>query len=147
MFKPDPLAEMASAILFEKTERRLEALLAEHGASDPGELPLARQSQLLQSAIIEAAAANFPAANLEMMKHGFRSFTHSAFLAAMDRMKVSCKSQGDAFEMTRGIHAAVVLAGYGLPVAPFDLEATRILAKPSNDIIETSQKRREAVSK
>jgi hypothetical protein len=36
--------------------------------------------------------------------------------------------------MTRGIYAAVVLAGYGLPVAPFDLEASRILATPSNDI-------------
>jgi hypothetical protein len=48
-------------------------------------------------------------------------------------MKVSCKSPGDAFEMTRGILAAVVLAGYALPVAPFDLEA-HILAKPSNDI-------------
>ena len=40
----------------------------------------------------------------------------------------------DAFEMTRGRHAAVVLAGYGLAVAPFDLEAMRILAKPSSDI-------------
>ncbi|MGC2199362.1 MAG: hypothetical protein WA633_04320 [Stellaceae bacterium] len=36
--------------------------------------------------------------------------------------------------MTRGIHAAVVLAGYGLPVAPFDLEEMRIRAKTSNDI-------------
>jgi len=36
--------------------------------------------------------------------------------------------------MTRGVYAAVVLAGFGLPVAPFDLLATRILAKPSNDI-------------
>jgi hypothetical protein len=36
--------------------------------------------------------------------------------------------------MTRGVRAAVVLAGFGLPVAPFDLKAMRILAKPSNDI-------------
>jgi hypothetical protein len=49
-------------------------------------------------------------------------------------MKLSCRDEGDAFEMTRGTYAAVVLAGYGLPVAPFDLEASRILAKPSNDI-------------
>jgi len=52
----------------------------------------------------------------------------------MARMRLSCKSLGDAFEMTSGIYAAVVLAGYGLPVAPFDLEAMRILAKPSSDI-------------
>jgi len=52
----------------------------------------------------------------------------------MARMRLSCKSLGDAFEMTSGIYAAVVLAGYGLPVAPFDLEAMRILAKPRRDI-------------
>jgi len=69
-----------------------------------------------------------------MLKHGFRSFTHPAFVDAMDRMRVSCRSPSDAFEMTRGIYAAVVFAGYGLPVAPFDLEAMRILSKPSNDI-------------
>jgi hypothetical protein len=128
------LADEVGAILFEKADRRLEALLTEHGASDPGELSRALQSQLLQRAILETAAADFPAANLEMLKHGFRSFTHSAFIAAMDRMRLACKSPGDAFAMTRGIHAAVVLAGYGLPVAPFDLEAMRIVAKPSNDI-------------
>jgi len=47
---------------------------------------------------------------------------------------VSCKFPGDAFDMTRGAHAAIVLTGFGLPVAPFDLGATRILAKPSKDI-------------
>jgi hypothetical protein len=133
MFNGDILATKG-AILFEKTERRLAALLAEHGASDPGELPRALQSQLLQRAILGTAAANFPAANLEMLKHGFRSLTHSAFLTAMERMTLSCRSPCDAFEMTRGIHAAVVLASFGLPVAPFDLGAMCILAKPSNDI-------------
>jgi hypothetical protein len=134
MFCSDTLAEKASAILIEKTERRLAALLAEHGVSDPGELSRALQSQLLRSAIFEAAAATFPSAILEMLKHGFQSFAHPAFLDAMDRMRVSCRSPSDAFEMTRGMYAAVVLAGYGLPVAPFDLKTTRILAKPSNDI-------------
>jgi hypothetical protein len=134
MFNSDILAAKAGAILIEKTERRLAALLAERGASDPSELPRAVQSQLLQRATLEAAAANFPSGNLEMLKHGFQSFLHSAFLAAMDRITVSCKGKGDAFEMTRGVRAAVVLAGFGLPVAPFDLKAMRILAKPSNDI-------------
>jgi hypothetical protein len=134
MFAPDTLADKAGAILIEKTEQRLEALLAEHGVSDPGELSSALQSQLLQRATMEAAAANFPAANLEMLKHGFRSFFHPAFAAAMERMRLSCKRPGDAFDFTTGLHAAVVLAGYGLPVAPFDLRAMRIVATPSNDI-------------
>jgi hypothetical protein len=134
MPNPHALADKVGVILLQKVERRLEALLAEHGASDPGELPRALQGQLLRRAILETAGANFPAANLEMLKHGFRSFAHPAFITAMERMRLAGKSQGDAFEMTRGIHAAVVLAGYGLPVAPFDLETMRILAKPSNDI-------------
>src|SRR5215831_17094905 len=134
MFATDTLAAEASAILIERTERRLEALLAEHGASDPNELPHALQFQLLQRAIIEAAATDFPATNLEMLQHGLHSFTHPAFKTAMERMRVSCKTAGDAFEMSTGIYAAIVLAGYGLPVAPFDLQAMRILAEPSKDI-------------
>ena len=52
----------------------------------------------------------------------------------MDQMVVSCKSAGDAFEMVRGVHAAIALAGWGLPVAPFDLETMYIRAQPSRDI-------------
>ena len=134
MFNDHALADCAGAILIEKAERRLDALLAEHGVSDPKELPPATAFEIFQRAVIETAAATFPAANVEMLKHNCRSFGHSAFLTAMERMRVSCKSPGDAFEMTRGVHAAVVLAGYGLLVAPFDLDAMRILTTPSKDI-------------
>ena len=134
MFNSHGLADAAGAILFQKAERRFEGLLAQHGVSNPSELPTALQEQILQRAIVETAAATFPTANIEMLSHGYRSHAHSAFLAGIERMKLSCRDEGDAFEMTRGIYAAVVLAGYGLPVAPFDLEAMRILAKPSNDI-------------
>ena len=134
MFNRHGLADAAGAILLQKAERRFEGLLAHHGVSNPSKLPTALQEQILQRAIVATAAATFPTANIEMLKHGFRSCAHSAFLAGIERMKLSCRDEGDAFEMTRGIYAAVVLAGYGLPVAPFDLEASRILAKPSNDI-------------
>jgi hypothetical protein len=36
--------------------------------------------------------------------------------------------------MTTGVYAAVVLAGFGLPVAPYNLVTSRIVAQPSNDI-------------
>jgi hypothetical protein len=134
MFNSDTLADAASAILFAKTERRLKALLAEQDTADPRELGPAASADILRRAMLETAAVDFPTANLQQLDHGFRSFTHFAFDEAMQRMKLLCKNPGDAFEMTRGLYAAVVLAGYGLPVAPFDLEASRILAKPSNDI-------------
>ena len=41
---------------------------------------------------------------------------------------------GRCLRNARGVHAAVVLAGYGFPVAPFDPEGMRILAEPSGDI-------------
>ena len=134
MFQSDPLAEKASAILFQNTEQHLEALLAEHGVRDSSELPRPLQLQLLERAMIGAAATTFPTGNLEMLQHGLRSASHPAFVSAMERMALSCRSAGDAFEMARGVHAAIVLAGWGLPVAPFDLEAMCIRAKPSRDI-------------
>jgi hypothetical protein len=37
-------------------------------------------------------------------------------------------------EPVRGVDRAVVLASFGLPVAPYDLEAMRIIAKQTKDI-------------
>ena len=110
MFTSDTLADAAGAILIEKTEERLRALPADHGASQPDELPRSVQAELLRRATVETAAVNFPTANLDQLDHGSRSFTHPASIAAMERMSIACKSAGDAFEMTRGMHAAVVLA-------------------------------------
>ena len=69
-----------------------------------------------------------------MLSHFFRSLSHPAFREAMDWMVVSCNSPGDAFGAVRGIHAAVVLAGWGLPVAPLDLATNHVKAKPSRDL-------------
>jgi hypothetical protein len=139
MFQSDPLADKAGAILFTKVEQCWAAILAERGIEDPRQLPRALGLQLAERAMLEAAASISPTGNLEMLKHGFRSATHPAFFDAMDRIRVSCKYPADAFEMVRGIYAAVVLAGLGLPVAPFDLDAMRIKAKPSNDIASVQE--------
>jgi hypothetical protein len=127
-------ADAVGALLFEKAEPRLNALLAKHGAADPGEMPRMIAAQIAQQALLETTAANFPQADLGLLGRGLRSFAHPAFLPALERIMVSSKGGCDAFEMTRGIHAAVVLAAFGLPVAPFDLQGSRLLGKPSNDI-------------
>jgi hypothetical protein len=124
IFFTDPELDEIPPVLI-KIERRMEALLAEYGASDPGELSRALQGEILQRAILEAAV-DFPNAN--------RSFMHPAFIRAWERMWLATQGTSDAFAMTTGVYAAVVLAGFGLPVAPFDLVIRRILAKPSNDI-------------
>ena len=133
-------ADAAGAILMKMAETRLTALLAEYGVADRRELPLSIQNEVLQRAVVGTAAANFPTANLEAVARGIESFAHPAFFPALERMWLATKGGSDAFAMTRGVYAAVVLAGFGLPVAPFDLATGRILAEPSNDI-DTVQKR------
>src|SRR5215469_8999622 len=78
MFNPDLLVDGAGEILLAKIEQRLQALLAEHGCSDPAELPTALQWQLLQRAGVEAAAA-FQTSNVEMLRHQLKSFGHTGF--------------------------------------------------------------------
>jgi hypothetical protein len=134
MFNRHAFADVAGAILMQKAEARLSALLAEHGVSDPGELPVPTQREMLQRALLETTAAVSPTANLEAMRHGFKSFTHPVFFPALERMRLATQGGSDAFAMTTGVYAAVVLAGFGLPVAPFDLMTQRILAQPSKDI-------------
>jgi hypothetical protein len=134
MLNRHALADKAGALLFEKADRRFDALVAERGVSSPRELPRDLQVDILRRAMLEASIENFPTANLEALDHGIRSFLHPAFAPAWERMRLATKGGSDAFGMSRGIYAAVVLAGFALPVAPFDLVTTRILAKPSNDI-------------
>jgi hypothetical protein len=58
-------------------------------------------------------------------------------LPALKQVRARLATKGvRAFEMTGRASVAVVLAAFGLPVAPFDLTfgKERILAKPSNDI-------------
>ena len=59
MFTSDPLAE-AGAILFEKAERRLAALLGKHGAQHPGGLPRPLQLQLAERAHYSRRLRPFP---------------------------------------------------------------------------------------
>jgi hypothetical protein len=97
MFNHHALADRAGAILFEKAELRMNALLAEHGVSDPKELPPATAFEIFQRAVIETAAATFPTANVEMLTHGFRSFAHPAFSPAYERVVSWAAGPGDPF--------------------------------------------------
>jgi hypothetical protein len=129
------LADVGASMFYKELVRRVAPLLAEHGASEPGELPAAVRRECL-CRVVQSLAANFPAVNPQAVDHVLASVFHPAFVSARERIRLASKGGGNAFEMARGIHAAVVLAGFGLPVAPFDLARGRgrILEKPSNDI-------------
>jgi hypothetical protein len=127
------LAESAAAILFQKAEVRFNALLAEHSGMQVEQLPQSVSREILRRALVDTAATDFPCADLDALSHGIQSFTHPAFCAALEQMKLSKKSS-NVFEPARGVDSAIVLAGLGLPVAPYDLETARTLEKPSRDI-------------
>jgi hypothetical protein len=127
------LAEAAGEAFFERAERRLEALFTEHRVSDPSELTPEKAGEIFTRAITEAAA-DFPSANLAALARGTRSFAHPAFLLALERVSIAMTFRSDPLAPAAGVHAAVVLAGFGLPVAPFDLVKGSILEEPSNDI-------------
>src|ERR1700752_527251 len=99
MFKPDPLADKAGAIVFEKIDQRLESLLAEHGVSAQSELTPTQMNEVSQRAIAEAAGG-FPTANLGQLAHGFRSFVHPAFMPAWDRVKSATAVGRDPFAVS-----------------------------------------------
>ncbi len=134
MLDPHGFARQTGVLFLQRADRRLDALLREQGISDPLDLPPHVAAEMLRRALIETAALHAPTDNLKDMVHGFRSFTHPAFARALNPVRSSIDSDQDAFAMAAGIDAAVTLAAFGLPVAPFDLEQKRIVAKPSNEI-------------
>jgi hypothetical protein len=82
------LASAAGAGLFQRAERRLEALLAEYGVTSFNELRREKASEIYTRAVTEAAA-EFPGADLGMVAHGARSLTNPAFISAWN----ACRSR------------------------------------------------------
>jgi hypothetical protein len=144
MFNRDDPAEKAGVRHYEKFDSRVEALLAEYGASHPGEMPHEVAAQILHQVILKIVGPNCPTAAIRLLIRAARrcirdisSFGHPAFFPAWERVRSSTGTLSGAFEMTVGPDAAVVLAGYGLPVAPFEFGiGFGSIVEPSNNIDE-----------
>ncbi len=100
----------------------------------------AKSRVIFQEVLIQTAAENFPAAQLDAVKHGLNAFQHSRFGPAYMKFKAQLDAPSDAFAIASGSDAAIVLAAFGLPVAPFDRKNPQILATPSNDIDEVAER-------
>jgi hypothetical protein len=129
-------ADAARAPLFERAEARFNSFLAEKGASHPTDVSVAVGRRLFRRAVVETAAANFQGTDAECLVRASQPFTHPAFYPALERVRdaVALSYPDNIFRSATGVDAAVVLAGFGLPVAPFDPKVTEILEQPSNDI-------------
>lgn len=133
MVLDDPYNQAMLAELLRRAEPRLNQLLAEHGARTPQDLPQDLAGQILRQVMIEIAAT-VQGANVEALGHGLSAFMREDFGPAFKRAKEWVQAETDAFSMAAGIDAGIVLAGFGMEVAPFDRKSPRILAQPSNDI-------------
>jgi hypothetical protein len=133
MSDPRALAAAAGATLFQRAERHLKVLLAEHDVTDFNELTREQANEIYIRSIT-GAAAEFPGADLGMVAHGARSLTNPAFISVLERVSIAMNFRSDPLAPAAGVDAAVLLAGFGLPVVPFDLENARILEAPSKDI-------------
>lgn len=134
MSKSDEFAFAALSALVAKAEPKLADALARHGVSSPDQLPADVAQQIFQNAVIQTAVESFPDARVDALKHGFEAFRHPLFAPALSKIQAQTGSQCDAFDFAAGVDAAVVLAGLGLSVAPFDRKKPRILGEPSNNI-------------
>lgn len=130
----DPIVTSALDRLGCKAEPKLEAALAQHGVRSPHELSPEVAGKIFQDILIQTAAESFPDTQIDALKHGMASFQHPRFGPAFNKLKAGLDGPTDAFAFASGPESAIVLAAFGLPVAPFDRKQPRILAVPSADI-------------
>jgi hypothetical protein len=135
----DPIALAALDQVRQKAEPKLKAALAQHGVSSPAQLSREVASKILQDVLIQTATESFPAIQLDALKHGLTAFQHPRFVTAFTKLKAQMDAPSSAFAMASGPDAAIVLAGFGLPVAPFDRKKAQILGTPSNVIDEVAE--------
>lgn len=134
MSKLDDMTVAALGRLTKKLEPKLKAALKAHGVSSPTELPPDIAQKILIECMMTTTAESFPGAQLDALKHTMTAFGDPVAGAAITRLKSEMGASSDAFSFASGADAAIALAAFGLPVAPFDRKTPRILAEPSNDI-------------
>ncbi|MBS4004943.1 MAG: hypothetical protein KGZ91_16340 [Afipia sp.] len=130
----DEIVIAAMTRAMQKAEPLLAEALSQYGVTSPDQLLPGVAGKVFQDVMLRVAAENFPNAQLDALKHGLAAFQHPLFETALLRLKAQSLSTSDAFAMATGRDAAIVLAGLGLRVAPFDRKTPRILAEPDNDI-------------
>ena len=98
------------------------------------ELPGEVAAEIFRKVLLETAALHMPAADLKGLDRLVRSHAHPLFAPAVQRARAQTQGSRDAFAPAVGSDCAIVMAGYGLPVAPFDKREPRLLGELSDDI-------------
>lgn len=110
----------------------LDRKLAERGVSDLGQLRRTEAEQLYRSALFEVAAKN-PTADLALLDRLVTALFRDDVMEALQRVRAEIANGYPPIRAAMGKDAALVLAFFGLPVAPLDLDTGDFLAPPSAD--------------
>jgi hypothetical protein len=121
--------------LFEHANPRFDVLVNKYGVRCFAELPYSARFDV-QRIMIETAAEHCPTLNAVQLGHKALSALHPGYRAAFDWLRglLAGQGPGSIVGSVGGIESALVLAGAGLPVAPFDGGGRRIIGRPSNEI-------------
>jgi hypothetical protein len=111
------------------------AIFDEDGRTIYDKLPYSVKCEV-RRAYVETAREYFPTPDAERIAHFNLSALHPFYWKAHEWLSwlLAGQGPGSVVGSVAGIESAVVLAGYGLPVAPLDAVGRRIIGKPSNDI-------------
>lgn len=134
MSTEDEFAWAALESVMKRAEPKLKAALEARGVTSPSDLPKHEAHQIFTEILLGTTAETNPGASVDALRHGMAAFDHDRFFPAFKRIQKQCEERSDAFMPASGIDAAIVLAGMGLYVVPFDRKRPRILGEPSNDI-------------
>lgn len=133
---PEGLDELGMEVLetiAQQAEPILKRKLEGFGVTSPQELPSALSKEIFISAFREGAKIAFPDINPDKLTSALKAFSDDNFRQSHKLMS-SIEEPKDAFEPARGRSAAIVMAGFGLPVAPFDVSTGELLAPYSTDL-------------
>ena len=157
----DDFAEETFDALIDMAEPRFAEALAEQGGSAPSRIPNAQAAEIFRKVVLATAAQHSPGTDLnavdqmigeyvrrhptfflpiaDTLERMIRVTAHPLFGPAVQRARAQAQATRNIFAPAVGPDCAIMMAGYGLPVAPLDKRSPRLLAPVSNDIDVVAQ--------
>lgn len=129
----DQFLQSAGAELLEKAGRLLDAKVAAWGPQSFDELPPSAQETLYREAIMETAV-QVAGADLNLLSRVLDATFNPRFQHALKRTLSEINGAYDAFDLATGADHALLLAFFGLPVAPMETESGDLVGTPTTDM-------------
>ncbi len=117
-----------------RAEPKIQAALSARGVASVSELTREEASRIIEDALAATAVESFPTVDVAKMTLGFRNLLHPQFSSALVSVRRTLARGYGAFEHASGPEAAIILAGFGVQVAPLDKRTAQPLAALSNDV-------------